>query len=91
MDTAIEFRVTGRVQGVGFRAFVHKSATQLGLSGWVKNESDGSVVGLAEGDYGLLQELIKQVRMGNRWSSVEGIEEHPRQFSGGYKNFEIRY
>lgn len=91
MDTAIAFRVSGRVQGVGFRAFVRKSALQLGLKGWVKNNADGSVSGHAEGDYGILKEFIKQVRIGNRWSSVEAIEEQPQKYSGEFQNFEIRY
>ncbi|MBT3227750.1 MAG: acylphosphatase, partial [Candidatus Marinimicrobia bacterium] len=47
MDTATVFRVSGKVQGVGFRFFVSSTAVQLGLTGWVKNHSDGSVVGLA--------------------------------------------
>ena len=45
MDTGINFRVTGRVQGVGFRAYVQRSGQQLGLTGWVKNNADGSVSG----------------------------------------------
>jgi acylphosphatase len=91
MDTAILFRVTGRVQGVGFRVFVQRTGQQLGLSGWVKNNADGSVTGLAEGEQGLLVEFIKQLKVGNRWSSVEGLEEQPRRYSGEYVGFEIRY
>jgi len=91
MDTAIVFRVMGRVQGVGFRAFVRQTALQIGLTGWVKNNPDGSVVGVAEGEYGLLVELIKQMRIGNRWSTVEAVEDQPQRFSGDYASFEIRY
>ncbi|MCF6237371.1 MAG: acylphosphatase, partial [Candidatus Marinimicrobia bacterium] len=80
-----------RVQGVGFRAFVQSAGRQLGLSGWVKNNPDGSVVGLAEGDHGLLIEFIKLLKTGNRWSSVDGLEEHAQKYSGDYHGFEIRY
>lgn len=91
MDTGITFRVMGRVQGVGFRAFVQRTGQQLGLTGWVKNNSDGSVSGLAEGSQGLLVEFIKQVKTGNRWSAVKGLEEQPQRYSGDFQTFEIRY
>ena len=91
MDTAIKFSVSGRVQGVGFRAFVARTGMQLGLTGWVKNNSDGSVSGVAEGDQGLLVEFIKQVKTGNRWSSVKGLEEQAQRYSGDYHTFGIRY
>ncbi len=91
METGLEFRVTGRVQGVGFRAFVQKVGQQLGLTGWVRNNSDGSVSGVAEGSQGLLVEFIKQVKTGNRWSSVKGLEEQPQRYSGDFQTFEIRY
>ncbi len=91
MDTAIAFRVTGRVQGVGFRAFVQLAGQQLGLAGWVKNNGDGSVSGWAEGNHGILIEFIKQLKKGNRWSEVKAVEEHPQRFSGECHSFEIRY
>jgi len=45
----VRFRVSGRVQGVGFRAFVQREASLLGLAGWVRNTWDGRVEGEAEG------------------------------------------
>jgi acylphosphatase len=79
-------RVTGIVQGVGFRYFVRNSATALGLGGSVRNRPDGSVEVVAEGDRGLVDELIRQLRVGPRYASVEGIDirwEEPRKdFSG---------
>lgn len=91
MDTGINFRVTGRVQGVCFRAFVQGTGRQLGLTGWVKNNADGSVSGLAEGDHGLLIEFIKQVKTGNRWSDVTSLEDEPQRYTGEFQSFEIRY
>ena len=91
METAVAYRVTGRVQGVGFRAFVQQCGQQLGLTGWVKNHSDGSVFGVVEGEQGLLVEFLKQVKIGNRWSSVRSLEEHAQRFSGDHQVFEIRY
>ncbi|MCF7823234.1 MAG: acylphosphatase [Candidatus Marinimicrobia bacterium] len=91
MDTAISFLVRGRVQGVAFRAFVKSSAQQLGLKGWVKNDIDGSVRGQVEGDQGLVIEFMKQIRIGNRWSDVEALEEKVLPCSGEFTGFEIRY
>lgn len=45
----VRFRVQGLVQGVGFRWWTRDQAQRLGLSGWVRNEADGAVSGLAEG------------------------------------------
>ncbi len=91
MDAGVSFRVKGRVQGVAFRAFVQTTGRQFGIKGWVKNNADGSVSGYAEGDKGLLVEFIKELQIGNRWSSVEALEEEEHAFSGEFQSFEIRY
>lgn len=57
-------RIRGRVQGVGYRAFVHDQATQLGLRGWARNRSDGSVEVLVSGDRAEVDELIARLRRG---------------------------
>lgn len=91
MDSGVEFRVTGRVQGVAFRAFVQRTGIQMELKGWVKNNSDGSVSGYAEGNQGMLIEFVKEVKIGNRWSKVKSLEQHSQPFSGEFESFEIRY
>ena len=91
MDTSTHFRVSGKVQGVGFRYFVKSTAHGLDLTGWVKNVSDGSGVGVAEGDHGLIISFLKELEIGNRWSQVEAVENHARNFTGDFKSFEIRY
>jgi len=91
MNTATSFRITGKVQGVGFRFFVNQTAQQFGLAGWVKNRGDGSVIGLVEGDYGLVVDFLKELKVGNRWSRVEAVENQPHSLSGDFKSFEIRY
>jgi acylphosphatase len=79
-------RVMGMVQGVGFRYFVRNTAVSLGLDGFVRNRSDGSVEVVAEGEQGLVKALIGQLRVGPRYASVEGIdikwEEPKKDFSG---------
>ncbi len=91
MDTSVIFRVSGRVQGVAFRAFTCRTAGEYGLTGWVKNNLDGSVGGIVEGDRGLIGEFLKQLKVGNRWSHVDTLEQHAQKFSGDYSIFEIRY
>ena len=91
MNTGVDFRVTGRVQGVAFRAFVQRTASQYGLTGWVKNNVDGSVSGYAEGDDGLVRDLMKEIKIGNTPSRVSSMEYDLRPYTGEYESFEIRY
>lgn len=57
-------RIRGRVQGVGYRAFVHEQATRLKLCGWARNRSDGSVEALVGGDAASVEALIALLRRG---------------------------
>ncbi|MCG6961650.1 MAG: acylphosphatase [Acidobacteria bacterium] len=68
------YRVYGRVQGVGFRAFVWRSASDLGLAGWVRNCYDGSVEVLAEAAPHDLLELEARLRRGPTWAHVSRVE-----------------
>jgi acylphosphatase len=80
-------RVTGVVQGVGYRYFVRNSAVSLGVDGTVRNMPDGSVQVVAEGERGLVDELIRQLRVGPRYASVEGMDvrwEEPRGDLSGF-------
>jgi acylphosphatase len=67
-------RVTGRVQGVGFRWFVRERADALGLSGWVKNRSDGSVELLVAGDAQASEQFLAAVRRGPPHARVDALE-----------------
>jgi acylphosphatase len=67
-------RVIGRVQGVGFRQFVRERARALGLSGWVKNQPDGSVELLVAGDDQATARLLDIVRRGPPYADVAAIE-----------------
>jgi acylphosphatase len=70
------YLVKGRVQGVGFRWFVHREAAALQLRGWVRNTEDGHVEVLASGQAEELAELAKALRQGSRGSRVDSIIEH---------------
>lgn len=72
----LHFLVQGRVQGVGFRWFVHREASELQLRGWVRNTEDGDVEIIASGTADDLQELRQSVRRGPRGSRVDRVIEH---------------
>ena len=73
----IHVRVTGRVQGVGFRWFVRERARRLGLSGWVRNLRDGSVEVAAAGDAGQLELLLGELRRGPEGAAVADVQTIP--------------
>ncbi|HEY3705333.1 MAG TPA: acylphosphatase [Terracidiphilus sp.] len=72
----LHFLVRGRVQGVGFRWFVHREASELELRGWVRNTEDGDVEIVACGDPRDLNELRSSLRRGPRGARVDNVLEH---------------
>jgi acylphosphatase len=72
----LHFLVQGRVQGVGFRWFVHREASELDLRGWVRNTEDGDVEIVAAGSAEDLDELRQSLRRGPRGSRVDRLLEH---------------
>lgn len=69
------FLVTGRVQGVGFRWFVHREAAELGLRGWVRNTDKGHLEVVAAGELEQLAELKIALHKGSRGSRVDAVLE----------------
>lgn len=69
------FRVVGRVQGVGFRWWTRRTANELGLGGWVRNEVDGSVVVHAIGPAKDVARLVAALERGPTASRVDALEE----------------
>jgi acylphosphatase len=90
MSVAALIRVTGLVQGVGFRFFVYRVATRLGLVGYVENAYDGSVEIEVEGDRSLIEELVREVRIGPRSARVANLSVEWREFKGQFTNFDVR-
>ncbi len=66
-------RITGRVQGVCYRASMTEEATRLGLQGWVRNRQDGSVEALAQGPASDVQALIDWAHQGPRLARVDEV------------------
>ena len=66
-------RISGRVQGVSFRIWTRAEATKLGLTGWVRNESDGSVTALIAGSDAAVSALVKKLWTGPSGASVSNV------------------
>jgi acylphosphatase len=73
--------VHGRVQGVGFRAFVEREALTRGIEGWVRNRHDGSVEALFAGDEDVVAGMIETCRQGPLGARVD--VQHERDSDGG--------
>jgi acylphosphatase len=88
----LHFLIRGRVQGVGFRWFVHREASELGLRGWVRNTDDGAVELIAAGPLEDLAELRAELKKGSRGSRVDKIIEHELNESEAatLRDFEIQ-
>jgi acylphosphatase len=72
---AVHLIVRGRVQGVGFRAFVEQEALSRGIEGWVRNRRDGTVEAVFTGDTASVGAMIAACKTGPRGSRVENIEQ----------------
>ena len=71
---ALHFVVTGRVQGVWFRAWTEETARALGVTGWVRNRPDGRVEGRAEGDEASLSSFVERLHEGSPSAQVASVE-----------------
>jgi acylphosphatase len=74
---AMRYTVTGRVQGVGFRYFVQRAATELGVTGSVRNRADGSVEVHAEAEAETLDRLAQRLRQGPALARVDHVASAP--------------
>jgi acylphosphatase len=85
----VRLRIGGKVQGVFFRAFTRDMAHELGVCGFVQNESDGSVTVEAEGPENSIKSFIESLRTGPPRAKVMtfALEEQPEK---GYVGFELR-
>jgi acylphosphatase len=86
----MRLRISGRVQGVFYRAWCKQVADNMNVPGWVKNEADGSVTVVAVGTKERLEQFIKKLKEGSRHALVDEIQliwekEEP------FESFEVRY
>ncbi len=94
LPTTMEIRahvlVSGLVQGVGYRYFVFHRAIRLGLLGYVRNIFSGEVEIEIEGDRSLIEEFIKEVKVGPRVAHIKDLKIEWLECTKSYKSFEIR-
>jgi acylphosphatase len=89
---SVRVRIFGRVQGVFFRAFACQWATELGLTGYVRNLPNEKIVEVyAEGEIDKLQELVDHVGSGPSAARVARVETSWSEYTGNHFSFRIRY
>lgn len=84
----IRVRVTGRVQGVGFRAAAVRQAHMLGVTGWVRNDADGSVEALLQGGHDLVDRMLSWLHMGPPGANVAEVDHAEEQTERRFDRFE---
>jgi len=90
MRVARRFVISGRVQGVGFRWFVHDVASREGVTGWVTNLFDGRVEAFVEGDADAVTRVERALRSGPPGARVERVTVTDEEASGSLKGFSIK-
>jgi acylphosphatase len=87
----VAVRVSGMVQGVGFRYFTQSTARNLDLTGWVKNLPDGTVAAVFEGPRTDVETAVEALRQGPAGSRVEQLEVDRQVYRGEFEGFEVRF
>ncbi len=79
--------IHGRVQGVYFRDSMRREAQNLGVAGWVKNRSDGTVEAAVQGESADVDAIVRWAHCGPQHAQVERVEIEPHD--GSYTSFEV--
>ena len=87
----VVLKISGDVQGINFGHYTKIEARKMGLVGYVSNESDNSVLVVAEGEEKDLQKLINWCYKGSRRARVDKVEADWQEPSGTFNNFMIQY
>jgi acylphosphatase len=83
--------ISGHVQGVFYRGFTEETAVSLGLTGWVRNTSEGDVEALFEGDRASIEKAIRSCYDGPPAARVDNIDVRWEEFKGEFRSFSVRY
>ncbi len=81
--------ITGRVQGVWFRQSTKNQADQYGINGWCRNNPDGSVEAVLEGERGAVERVINWCRSGPELAHVDNLQVSWEEATGEFSKFEI--
>lgn len=90
MDLTKHYLISGRVQGVGFRAFTERQGRELGLKGWVRNLEDGRVEVVAKGAAEPLEEFGRRLRQGPAHGRVDALSVEAWSVAQDLRDFEVR-
>ncbi len=91
MQKRLECKIFGRVHLVMFRDFVCRKGQSIGLTGTVKNDPDGAMSVVAEGDEAKLRELLALIHRGPILARVDRVEEIWTDYLGNFQSFDILY
>jgi len=90
MSKRASLKIEGRVQGVFFRQSTQEKAQELSLTGWVRNQPDGSVAAVAEGLSGDIEKLIAWCRQGPPAADVKSVDVEWTEATGEFGQFRVR-
>jgi len=91
MKSNVHVIISGRVQGVWFRANTRQKAEQLGVTGWVRNTNDGCVEAVFEGEKNCVKEMLEWCKNGPPLAKVENVEIKKQTPTNGFNGFSIKY
>ena len=91
MRVRVHIFIRGRVQGVFFRSETMYEAKQLGVTGWVRNISDGRVEAIFEGEQENVKALIEFCKRGPPGARVTNVDIIWESYTGEFRNFEVKY
>ena len=83
--------VQGRVQAVGFRAFVQQNANQIGVTGWVRNVGYDTVEAVVEGTQGQIESFVEMMKRGPSSARVDDLREEREQGTGEFGSFRVKF
>ncbi|HEX8698727.1 MAG TPA: acylphosphatase [Myxococcaceae bacterium] len=87
----VSLRIRGKVQGVFFRESTRQEATRLGLTGWVRNRTDGSVEAVAEGESAVLEDFIRWCHQGPATARVSDVVRSDSEPTGEFRTFTVEH
>lgn len=88
--TRVHVWVEGRVQAVGFRAFVQQHARQIGVTGWVRNVGYDTVEAVAEGTESQIEEFLRVMKRGPMGARVDESREEREPVTEGFSSFRVK-
>ncbi|WP_027340596.1 acylphosphatase [Halonatronum saccharophilum] len=90
-NKAIKVLIKGKIQGVGYRANTHQKATQLGITGYIRNTTGSTIELVGEGEEESLNKLVDYLKVGPSGAEIEEIDVEWIEATGDHIRFAIKY